>query len=150
MASINKPDGSTTIDDIEIASVLNNFFGSVFTNKDLSNMPSVDAKHIGEPLLSVDVSDKDVWCQLCRLSPSKSGGPDGCNPQVFVEVKDGLLRPLYLLFKKSLEEGQLPIPWKEADVTPIFKKGSRSLPTNYRPVSLTSIVSKILGLLRTE
>jgi len=61
-----------------------------------------------------------------------------------VKVKDGLLRPLHLLFKKSVEEGQVPISWKEADVTPIFKKGSTSLPTNYRPDSLTSIVCKIL------
>ena len=68
-------------------------------------MPSLDAKHIGESLLSMDISDEDVWYQLCRLNPSKSGSPDGCSLQVFVEVKDGLLRPLHLLFKKSLEEG---------------------------------------------
>jgi len=123
---------------------LNTFFGTVFTNEDLSNIPSLDARCNGESLLSVDISVEDVWRQLCKLNPSKSGGPDGCNPRVFAEVKDGLLRPLYALFKKSLEEGQLPTPWKEADVTPIFKKGSRSLPTNYRPVSLTSIVCKML------
>jgi len=41
---------------------------------------------------------------------------------VFVEVKDGLHRSLYLLFKKSLEEGQLPIPWKEADVTQTLER----------------------------
>jgi len=54
---------------------------------------------------------------------------------------------LHLLVKKPLEEGKLPIPWKEADVTPIFKKGSRSFPTNYSPVSLTSIVCKMLELI---
>jgi len=91
VASINKPDGTITVDDIEIASVLNEFFGSGFTNEDLSNMPSLDAKYIGEPLLSVDILDEDVCCQLCRLNPSKSGSPDRCNPLVFVEVKDGLL-----------------------------------------------------------
>ena len=58
------------------------------------------------------------------VKPSKSGGPDGCSPRVFVELEDGLLRPLNLLFKKSQEEGQLPISCKEADVTPIFKKRS--------------------------
>ena len=52
--------------------------------------------------------------------------------------------PLYMLIKKSLEECQLPIPWKETNVTPIFKKGSRSLPTNYHPVSLMSTVCKML------
>ena len=92
------------------------------------------------------ISENDAWCQLCRLKPSKSGGPDGCSPRVFIELKDGLLRPLNLLFKKLQEESQLPISCKEADLTPIFKKGSRSLATNYYPVSLMSIVCKMLEL----
>ena len=57
----------------------------------------------------------------------------------FFRRSGGLLWPLFLLFKKSLEEGQLPTAWKEAMVIPIFKKGSRTQPTNYRPVSLTSV-----------
>ena len=54
----------------------------------------------------MDISDNDVWCQLCRLNPSKSDGHDGCNSCVFAEVKDSLLTLLHLLFKISLEEGQ--------------------------------------------
>jgi len=51
------------------------FFGSVFINEDSSNIPSLDVKY--------------------NINPSKSGGPDGCNPCVFAEVKDGLLLPLH-------------------------------------------------------
>ena len=92
----------------------------------------------------MQVSPESVWRQLCGLDPSKSTGPDHCHPRIFREIKVGVLRPLFLLFKRSLEEGQLPTAWKEAMVIPIFKKGSRTQPTNYRPVSLTSIACKML------
>jgi len=48
------------------------------------------------------------------------------------------------MYVPVMNPSQLPIPWKEADVTPFFKKGSRVLHTNYCPVSLTSIVCKML------
>jgi len=69
---------------------------------------------------------------------------------VFREVKEGLLLPLFLLFQKSLDTGQLPRPWKDAAIAPIFKKGCRTLPTNYCPISLTSIVGKMLETIIKE
>ena len=53
------------------------------------------------------------------------------------------LIPLSIIFKKSLSEGRLPLDWKVANIVPIFKKGNKSSPCNYRPVSLTSVVSKV-------
>ena len=47
----------------------------------------------------------------------------------------------------SLEEGIVPSEWKEANITPLFKKGSRNKPGNYRPLSLTSVVCKLLETL---
>ena len=54
------------------------------------------------------------------------------------------MQPLFLLFQTSLDTGQLPRPWKDATVTPTFKKGCRTFPTNYCPVSMTFIVHKML------
>ena len=51
---------------------------------------------------------------------------------------------LTLLFKKSLDEGSVPEIWKCANVTPIFKAGSKHKPENYRPISLTPVLSKIM------
>ena len=48
------------------------------------------------------------------------------------------------MFNLSLEEEIVPSEWKEANITPLFKKGSRNKPENYRPVSLTSVVCKLL------
>jgi hypothetical protein len=68
---------------------------------------------------------------------------------VLREAKSELAEPLTMIFNKSLVEGELPNDWKSAQITPIFKKGRKTEPGNYRPVSLTSIVCKILeGLIR--
>lgn len=54
------------------------------------------------------------------------------------------VKPLQVLFRKSLDTGELPEAWKTANVTPIFKKGTKGDPANYRPVSLTSVPCKLL------
>jgi len=51
---------------------------------------------------------------------------------------------LICYFRQSLQTGELPMPWKKAWITPVFKKGGRADPANYRPVSLTSTASKLL------
>lgn len=52
--------------------------------------------------------------------------------------------PLSHIFNTTLRTGILPQAWREANVTPIFKKGKKSLPSNYRPISLTSVICKLL------
>jgi len=66
------------------------------------------------------------------------------HPSLLKELADQLAYPLTQIFNKSLSVGKLPSNWKEAHVTPIHKKGSRTEPGNYRPVSLTSVVGKVL------
>ncbi len=56
---------------------------------------------------------------------------------------DQISRPLVKIFKKSLETGEVPIPWKSAHVTPIFKSGDKHSASNYRPVSLTSMIREM-------
>ena len=59
--------------------------------------------------------------------------------------------PLAIVFNLSIQEGIVPLEWKIANVVPIFKKGNRYKPENYRPVSLTSVVCKLLeSLLRNH
>ena len=60
------------------------------------------------------------------------------------ELRAGLLKPVTNLFTLSANKGILPQDWKEAIVTLLFKKGSKAKPENYRPVSLTSILGKML------
>ncbi len=58
--------------------------------------------------------------------------------------RDELSPVLAAIFEKSLDEGTVPEDWKEANVTPIYKKGTKSSPGNYRPVSLSSISCKLM------
>ena len=81
--------------------------------------------------------------KLKSLKPSKSPGPDGIHPRVLRELADVIADPLKQIFDKSLSEGKLPSEWKDAEVRPIFKKGDKTAPGNYRPVSLTSVVCKV-------
>ena len=55
-----------------------------------------------------------------------------------------MAQPLYLIFRKSLDEGVVPDDWKQANVTPIYKKGKKIDPSNYRPISLTSVPCKVM------
>ena len=90
------------------------------------------------------ISDELIKAKLQNLSVCKSVGPDGIHPRFLKELATHLCKPLGILFNKSLNESKLPNEWKQAKVSVIFKKGSRKQAGNYRPVSLTSIVCKIM------
>ena len=74
----------------------------------------------------------------------KSPGPDKMLPMVLVNVKDSLVNKLTTIFNYSISETYIPSDWKLANVTPIHKKGPKTLVENYRPISLTSVVGKLL------
>lgn len=97
-----------------------------------------------ETVSSVFVSKEKVKKILQGLNPSKSCGPDECHPRFLKETATELSEPICNLFNQSLLNGELPNEWKEANVTCIFKKGDKSSPGNYRPVSLTSVLCKSL------
>ena len=86
----------------------------------------------------------DVLRALGRLNVSSSPGSDDIHPKFLRECSEFLVYPLLLIFVKSLRSGRLPLMWKFSLVTPIFKSGSRSSPSNYRPVSLTSVPCKLM------
>ena len=80
---------------------------------------------------------------------AKAPGPDDLHSQVLKNCAESLAKPLFPLFTQSINTSiyMLPSDWRQAHITPIFKKGSKVSPTNYRPVSLTSQVVKVLETL---
>ncbi len=142
---ITSNNNTTAETDKDKARVFSDFFKTVFTREDTSNLPDYPDKPFHQMLMDIRFSTEDVHELLQNIKVGKSPGPDGLHPRVLFELADTIAEPLTILFRKSLDEGKLPLDWKEANISPIYKnKGSKYLPTNYRPVSLTSVVSKIL------
>jgi len=81
---------------------------------------------------------------LCNLNPTKSPGLDCVHPRVLKECHEELAYPISVLFNLSIQAGKLPDLWKLAQVTPLFKKGDKKDSSNYRPVSLTIVLCKVL------
>lgn len=146
VSALKTDNGETATNDVDKADILNSYFSSVFTREDTNNVPHVsDAEYSeGITLSEVVVTPAAVKEKLLKLNVNKAHGPDGIPPRVLKELATELAEPLSLLFNKSIQNGIIPNDWKEATVTAIFKKGSRSEPGNYRPVSLTCILCKIL------
>jgi len=87
---------------------------------------------------------------LSKMDAHKSICPDGIHPRVLRELVDVIAEPLSTIFERSWRTGEVPEDWKKANVTPIFKKGKKEDPGKYRPVSLTSILGKVMKQLILE
>ena len=138
-----KVNETTTTSDEEKADFLLNQFTSVFTNEPAGEIPAFD-KDIEHEVTKVKITTEMVEKRLKNLNISKSSGPDGLHPRVLSELSDIIAPPLTNIFNASLEQKSIPDDWKMAIVSPIYKKGSKQKPENYRPVSLTCIASKIM------
>ncbi|PIK50830.1 putative RNA-directed DNA polymerase from mobile element jockey-like [Apostichopus japonicus] len=125
------------------ADALNEFFCSVFTSQDLASIPHVDKQNYANILDNVEIIVEKVLQKLCNLKITKAQGPDGIPPRILYELREEVAPALAKIFKMSLSYHSLPSDWKVAYVAPLFKKGSRSSPGNYRPVSLMSVVFKV-------
>jgi hypothetical protein len=90
------------------------------------------------------VSEQDILDMISTLDTNKAVGTDIISNKMLIAVKVQISKPLCMLFNKSLHQNIFPTDWKLAHAIPLFKAGDKSFPSNYRPVSLLSCVSKIL------
>ncbi|MES9971492.1 MAG: reverse transcriptase family protein, partial [Candidatus Thiodiazotropha sp.] len=144
VTNLQKSDSTLTSSDQEKAEVLNDYFSKVFTRENLDDMPDIANKVFDIPLDSINIDIAVVETVLKGLDGGKSMGPDELNPLLLKSMSNIFSTPLTLIFQESIRSGRIPEVWKDARVTPLFKKGQKSNPGNYRPVSLTSVVCKCL------
>ena len=141
---LENENGDLVNDDTEKAEILNEHFSSVFTVEDMSSLPNIRESNTGQSIEEVEFDQDSILNLIEKQNVSKAAGPDGVHAKVLYECKNSLSKALDIIFNKSLESGNLPSQWKDAHVKPLFKKGKKRSPKNYRPVSLTSICSKLL------
>ena len=144
LGDLQRDDDSLTSEDTEKAELLNTYFTSVFTRENLDNIPNMKSKLSNSPPIIVEFTPETVLKKLNRLKITKSAGPGGYHPRILSELAQSIKLPLSIIFTRSYEESCLTIAWKEAHITPIHKKGNKVVTGNYRPVSLTSVIGKMM------
>ena len=105
----------------------------------MTNIPSMEEIPGMSIIHNIIVTPDAVLNKLNALNINKSTRPDGLHPKVLKELAASIATPICALLNKCFEEGKIPSDWKHANVCCIFKKGDKSNPGNYRPISPTNI-----------
>ena len=148
-----KKDGKLVNSPVEKANILNSQFQLVFSPQNplslktlcmrAANFIKPDGMPSDIPQMPpVDITEEGVQRRLQTLNPHKAAGPDKLNPLVLREIADVIAPVITRLYRASLKQAKTPDVWKEAHVTPVFKKGEKYKAVNYRPISLTCILCK--------
>ena len=140
-------DGQKVTCEKEKANVLNHYFHSCFNTA----LPSLTPEDEPFPELDVAACPQELFCSeeevyelLAKPDPSKASGPDGISAKMLKGTASCIATVLSKLFNKSIVSGKIPSSWKSSNIVPIPKGSNSSEPSNYRPISLLSIVSKML------
>ena len=123
--------GNIISDMLQMAEILNEYFSSVFTIEDISSLQVPLTKFEGnksEHLRQLFVTPEMISKKIKKMKDNKSPGVDGIPPKLLKEIVEQISTPLAKVFHLSLEEGIVPSEWKEANITPLFKKGLRNKP----------------------
>ena len=140
---LNDDENNVHSDENQCATILNKYFSSVFTvgpsdfNIDFSNVT------VYPEMCDFEISENEIKTEINALDVSKAAGPDGI-PGFLLKKLDYVFVPILTkIFQRSYNEGIVPNGMKRANVKPLFKSGEKTSPANYRPVSLTPIITKI-------
>ena len=104
--------GSMTASDFEMVnSSFNGHFASVFTTEDISSIPTPSVSSVPSHNIFSDINfttQHDVLQALSKLRVDKTAGPDEVSARLLIEIKDNIVYPLFVIFRKSLDEGVVP------------------------------------------
>lgn len=134
----------------ETAEAFAAFYATVFCPKENVYPGSQRSILPSATLEDMSVNSENVLARLLCLNTAKSPGADEITPIILKKCAITLCRPLAELFNRSLNYGSIPEDWKNGLVSPIYKGGNRTDVSNYRPVTLLPVISKVLERLVTD
>ena len=111
----------------------------ILLNEYLSKMPRNTKSIYFTP-----VTESEIMTIIDKLHNKNSHGHDGLSNKFIKSIKTALCKPLHILFNTSLESGIFPESYKKSDVVPLFKSKNKIYVTNYHPLSLLPVISKVL------
>ena len=149
---LSQDNGPLTANPEEMSEILNEQFKSVFTsplghmhvNRPDELFATTTARRDAAKIDYINIEEEDVVSAIDDMSLNSAAGPDGFPAVLLKSCKRALAKPLQLLFQSFLASGKLPGKLKEGKICPIHKGGSRADAKNYRPISLTSHISKVM------
>ena len=139
-----KVNGNVIADSSSMATILNDYFASVFTRDHDDIIPDIPNQQFSHELNTRIIYKHEVEAKLKNLKDSPSCGPDGIPSLILKRFVSLLSGPLTAIYNKSLQSSTVPDDWKLGNVTPIYKKGVKCNPEHYRPVVLTCIPCKVM------
>jgi len=139
-------------EDTEKAELLSALFASVFSAKASPQVcQALEAREESCRKYDLPLVEEDcVRDHFSNLDTHKSIGPNEMHPRVLRELVDVIAEPPSIIFERSWRTGEVPEDWTKASVTPVFNKGKKEDPGNYRVDSLTSISGKMMEQLILE
>ena len=95
-------------------------------------------------MVTITISEGDVYNALSSLNTNKASGIDGIGPKILNHCAISLFKPLHYLFSLCLRKHNLPHDWLIHTIVPVYKFGDKTSASNYRPISLLCNTSKVL------
>ena len=129
------------------AQIVNKQFQSVFTPESALPLSVLAQSILPSPypdMAEIQVNEPGIINLLQNLKPHKVAGPDNIKPIILKQLAISIALIITIILNTSLETGEVPSDWRNANVVPIYTKGSRYNASIYRPISLTCICCTIL------
>jgi hypothetical protein len=143
IAALINSSGEEVIDSKGKVDILNQQYDSVFTDENMLEIPELSDSSIPD-IGKLTVTENEVNKLLKNLDIAKAIGPDQIQSWVLKEAADQIKPFLTRICNQTLESGEAPADWRQANITTIYKKGLRNQAVNYRSVSPTSVCCKMM------
>ena len=138
--------GNLLMSDYDKSNLINSYFQPVFTtdNGILPNFPSRFPPDTPSIINDIHITPSIISNILRNLKTHSAAGPDRLPPIFYKNTSNTVTHPLSIIYRTFVYIYQLPSEWKHSIITPKFKKGETSSPSNYRPTALTCTACQIL------